>query len=251
MHGAFDVWGRGESPEKVWKRYFETLAEAARSGMYDIMAHPDLVKVWGDGHACPRATCAATTSRRSRRSPRPASPSRSRPPGCASRSARSTRRRAFLEMVVEAGCPIALSSDAHVPEHLGYGYDQALELLEEVGVTELACSRAGERRMEPIGPSDPHRHRHRHPPLRARPAADPRRRRHPARGGPRRPLRRRRPDPRDHRRAARRRRPGRHRPALPRHRRALQGRRLAGAAARGRRVASRRTASASSTSTRR
>ncbi len=58
----------------------------------------------------PRATCAATTSPPSRRSPTPASRSRCRPPGCASRSARSTRRRPFLEMVVDAGCPIALSS---------------------------------------------------------------------------------------------------------------------------------------------
>ena len=41
------VWGRGERPDAVWKRYFETLAEAARSGLYDVMAHPDLVKVWG------------------------------------------------------------------------------------------------------------------------------------------------------------------------------------------------------------
>ena len=30
-------------------RYFETLGEAARTGMFDILAHPDLVKVWGGG----------------------------------------------------------------------------------------------------------------------------------------------------------------------------------------------------------
>ena len=46
--------------------------------------------------------------------------------------------RAFLEMVVDAGNPIALSSDAHVPEQLGFGYDQALELLDGLGVAELA-----------------------------------------------------------------------------------------------------------------
>jgi len=43
----WSVWGRGESAEKVWRRYFETVGEAARTGMFDIMAHPDLVKVWG------------------------------------------------------------------------------------------------------------------------------------------------------------------------------------------------------------
>ena len=28
----YSVWGAGESPEKVWRRYFETVAESARSG---------------------------------------------------------------------------------------------------------------------------------------------------------------------------------------------------------------------------
>ena len=44
---AWDIW-RASDPEKVWGRYFETLGEAARTGMFDILAHPDLVKVWGD-----------------------------------------------------------------------------------------------------------------------------------------------------------------------------------------------------------
>jgi histidinol-phosphatase (PHP family) len=46
MRGEWDVWTHAD-PEKVWRRYFETLGEAARSGMFDILAHPDLVKVWG------------------------------------------------------------------------------------------------------------------------------------------------------------------------------------------------------------
>ena len=33
--------------DEVWRRYFEALAECARSGLFDILAHPDLVKVWG------------------------------------------------------------------------------------------------------------------------------------------------------------------------------------------------------------
>ena len=44
---AWDIW-RGGDPERVWSRYFETLGEAARTGMFDILAHPDLVKVFGD-----------------------------------------------------------------------------------------------------------------------------------------------------------------------------------------------------------
>jgi histidinol-phosphatase (PHP family) len=54
-------------------------------------------------------------------------------------------------MCVEAGRPVALSSDAHLPDQLGYEYDRALELLNDVGVTELAVFDRRERRLEPIG----------------------------------------------------------------------------------------------------
>ena len=50
--------------------------------------------------------------------------------------------RAYLEMAVDAGCPIALSSDAHEPEHLAYGYDKASSCSTDCGVTELAVLRA-------------------------------------------------------------------------------------------------------------
>src|SRR5438270_79180 len=58
---------------------------------------------------------------------------------------------AFLEMVIDAGCPLALSSDAHVPDELGYRYEDALELLDGLGVGELCVFDARERRLEPIG----------------------------------------------------------------------------------------------------
>jgi histidinol-phosphatase (PHP family) len=58
---------------------------------------------------------------------------------------------AFLEMCVEAGRPVALSSDAHTPNDLAYGYDQALELLERVGVDRIAVFERRERRLEPVG----------------------------------------------------------------------------------------------------
>ena len=58
---------------------------------------------------------------------------------------------AFLSMCLEAGCPVALSSDAHVPEHLGYEYEQALALLEDLGVTEIAVFEGRSRRMVEVG----------------------------------------------------------------------------------------------------
>ena len=59
--------------------------------------------------------------------------------------------RGMIEMAVDAGIPIALSSDAHRPEHLAHRYEAAVKLLEECGVNEIAVFEKRVRRMEPLG----------------------------------------------------------------------------------------------------
>ena len=147
----WSVWGRGYSPEKVWKRYFDTLGEAARTGMYDIMAHPDLVKVWGRDAPQPEGDL--------RRYYEPAIDGFLEGGVAVEVSTAGLRKpvgeiypsRRFLEVVVDAGLPIALSSDAHVADDLGHRYDDALALLEEVGIRELCVFEGRTRRLEPIG----------------------------------------------------------------------------------------------------
>jgi histidinol-phosphatase (PHP family) len=148
----YSIWNHpGRGPEEIWRRYFQTLGEAARSGLFDILAHPDLVKVWG--------------------------PTRPRPEGDLRRyyelalegiaesgiaievSTAGLRKRAqelypapaFLELCLQAGVPVALSSDAHRPQDVGADYEQALELLERLGVGELCVFERRTRRLEPIG----------------------------------------------------------------------------------------------------
>jgi histidinol-phosphatase (PHP family) len=60
--------------------------------------------------------------------------------------------RGFAEMCVEAGACFALSSDAHLPEQVGFGYDRARRFMEELGVDEIAVFEGRGRRLEPIGP---------------------------------------------------------------------------------------------------
>jgi histidinol-phosphatase (PHP family) len=145
------VWDGGADPDRVWRRYFETIAESARSGLYDIVAHPDLVKVWGSERPRPDGDL--------RRFYEPAVEAFAEAGVAVEVSTAGWRKPvgelypapAFLEMAVEAGCPLALSSDAHVPDELGYRYEDALELLDRLGVGELCVFDARERRLEPIG----------------------------------------------------------------------------------------------------
>ena len=150
----FSVWRTADSdPDRVWKRYFETVAEAARSGLFDILAHPDLVKVWGSGAPLPE------------RDPRfyyePAVEAIAESGIAVEVSTAGLRKpvgeiypaSAFAEMCVEAGAAFALSSDAHLPEQVGFAYDRAMEFLDDLGVTEICAFAGRERRLEPIGPA--------------------------------------------------------------------------------------------------
>jgi histidinol-phosphatase (PHP family) len=147
----YSIWGSGESPERIWRRYFETLGESARSGLYDIISHPDLVKVWGRATPQPEGDL--------RRYYEPAVEAFAESGVAVEFSTAGWRKPVgeqypsvpYLEMLVDAGCPIALSSDAHEVEQLGFEYERALELLERVGVREIAVFERRERRLEPVG----------------------------------------------------------------------------------------------------
>jgi histidinol-phosphatase (PHP family) len=151
-HPDWDIWStRSVDPEKVWRRYFEWLGEAARSGLFDILAHPDLVKVWGGERPRPdgdlrrfyelaiegiaESGIAVEVSTAGLRKPvgerYPAEP--------------------FLAMCLEAGCPVALNSDAHYPRHVGFEYESTVVWLADQGVRELCVFDGRERRLEPIG----------------------------------------------------------------------------------------------------
>ncbi|HWT22453.1 MAG TPA: histidinol-phosphatase [Solirubrobacteraceae bacterium] len=145
------VWGRGDSADRIWQRYFETLAEAARSGLYDVIAHPDLVKVWGRARPAPE--------RDPRRYYEPAVQAMLDAGVAMEVSTAGLRKparelypaRPLLEMAVDAGLPIALSSDAHVPDQLGHRYEEAVAELQAAGVREICVFDRRARRMEPLG----------------------------------------------------------------------------------------------------
>jgi histidinol-phosphatase (PHP family) len=145
------VWDGSASPEQIWARYFQTLAEAARSGLFDVLAHPDLVKVWGSERPRPQGDL--------RRYYEPAVEAIAETGIAVEISTAGLRKRAgeiypaplFLEMCLQVGAKFALSSDAHRPEEVGAGYEDTLSSLAAIGVGELCVFERRKRRLAEIG----------------------------------------------------------------------------------------------------
>jgi histidinol-phosphatase (PHP family) len=149
-HGGYDAW-RSRGSDQVWSDYFRTLGDAAGSGLFDVLAHPDLVKVWGAGRPAPSrdpkafyelalegiaaSDVAIEVSTAGLRKP----------------TGEIYPARDFLDMCTDTGRPVSLSSDAHEPEHLGYGYDAALDFLNAAGVSRVSVFERRRRTEEPLG----------------------------------------------------------------------------------------------------
>jgi histidinol-phosphatase (PHP family) len=147
----YSVWDTDRTPEEIWLGYFQMVGEAARSGLFDILAHPDLVKIWGRERPLPAGDL--------RRYYEPAIEGIAESGIAVEVSTAGLRKRvreiypapAFLELCLEVGAPIALSSDAHRAQDVGADYDLALDYLDALGVRELSVFERRRRRLEPIG----------------------------------------------------------------------------------------------------
>lgn len=120
--------------EEAWREYWRLFAEAARSGFFDIMAHPDLIKKFGHR---PEGDL--------RRFYEPAVQAVAdagiaieiNTAGLFKPVAEMYPAREFLELARSAGIPLTINSDAHAPAETGRAAGQAAALARECGWTEL------------------------------------------------------------------------------------------------------------------
>jgi histidinol-phosphatase (PHP family) len=149
-HDGYDAW-EASPPERVWSEYFRTVGEAARSSLFDVIAHPDLVKVWGSGRPAPDGELRAFYELALEGIAGSDVAIEVSTAGLRKPVGEIYPAPELLDMCVAAGRPVALSSDAHVPEHLGYGYDDAIEYLRDAGVSHVSVFDRRARTEEPLG----------------------------------------------------------------------------------------------------
>jgi histidinol-phosphatase (PHP family) len=135
---------------EAWRRYFVWLRNAARSGLFDALSHPDIVKFFGvrpaDGeatHFVYEETADAVEAAGL----------------CVEISTKGLRVPVgelypdpeLLRAFHDRGAPITLASDAHEPEDVGRDFDRALELARAAGYNTVTVFERRQRRQEPLG----------------------------------------------------------------------------------------------------
>lgn len=127
QYGKWDLY-------ELYQRYFGMVGQAALSGLFDILSHPDLIKKLGYkpegdlepiyrkvvGQIAESGVCIEVNTAGLR------APAKELYPQVD-----------FLKLCYAAGVPVSLGSDAHKPEQVGMDFDKALSMLREAGYREV------------------------------------------------------------------------------------------------------------------
>lgn len=124
-------WDIGE----LYDRFFALERAAAGSGLFDILAHIDLIKKFGHRPARPLTAAYAELADAIAGS------------GAAIELSTAGLRKPvgevypapeLLQACCQRGVPLVISSDAHAPEEVGWGFEDALDLALRAGFTQVA-----------------------------------------------------------------------------------------------------------------
>lgn len=136
-----------EEVERIWSRYAELVMQAARCGLFDVLSHLDLAKKYGYRPERPFAGCQTDVVEAVRTG------------GCTVEISSAGRRKPvgedypsddLLADLAAAGVRFVLSSDAHAPAEVGFGFAESVARARAVGVGEVAVFRGRVPRLESL-----------------------------------------------------------------------------------------------------
>ena len=136
-------------PQEAWRRYFVWLRNAARSGLFDSLSHPDLVR-----HHGPHPGVEAV-----QRLHEETADAIEAAGLCVEVSAAGLHKPvgelypepSLLEACHARGVPITLASDAHEPQNVGRDLPRAVAHARAAGYETVSVFDRRERRQEPLG----------------------------------------------------------------------------------------------------
>lgn len=136
--------------KQVYQQYFDQIVTLAESQLFDFVGHIDLIKIFSY-----KPKDQAFTEAEYDRAVQALAASDT----CIEISTAGLRKPVgeiypdpvLLQKCYDAGVGIVINSDAHAPKHVGYAYDQAVELARSVGYREIQTFTERKRKAYPLG----------------------------------------------------------------------------------------------------
>jgi histidinol-phosphatase (PHP family) len=137
----------GKSIDLLFESYFNSVSAAVASGLFDIIGHCDLIRIYGykpSSDLEPLYRKLARTMKTFNVAFEVNTNGRNRP------LADFYPDRKFLHIFREENIPVCVNSDAHMPSRVGQYFEEAYELLRYIGFTDMAIFDKKIRHMVPF-----------------------------------------------------------------------------------------------------
>jgi histidinol-phosphatase (PHP family) len=137
----------GKNFDKLFESYFNSVCAAVATGIFDIIGHCDLIRIFGykpSFNQEPHYRKLARTMKLHDVVFEVNTNGRNRP------LADFYPDRRFLNIFLEENVPVCVNSDAHMPSRVGQYFDEAYALLRFIGFTEMAVFERRVRKMVPF-----------------------------------------------------------------------------------------------------
>ena len=139
---ALEEWKRQKDVYSIWKKYFVLWADACNTRLFDIMAHPDLVKKFGH---IPQQSCEELFNEALRAASKAKIILEVNTAGLRKPVREIYPSLAFLKIACHLKIPIVFGSDAHSPQEVGMNFKDGIQLAREAGYTEAVRLQNGKR----------------------------------------------------------------------------------------------------------
>jgi histidinol-phosphatase (PHP family) len=138
-----DGW-KNRDIDEIWRAYFDAIEAMAKSGLFDIVGHLDLIKVFKYMPATDIRILAKDAMRAIKRAGMVIELNSA---GLRKPVGEIYPSDMLLEVAYDMDIPITFGSDAHAPEQVGFGYDEAVQAARKAGYTHAVAFKNREKQL--------------------------------------------------------------------------------------------------------
>jgi len=120
--------------DDIWQKYFDAISLMAKSGLFDIAGHLDLLKVF---KFLPTKDVRLLAKNALKAIKKADMTIEINTAGLRKPIEEIYPSRPLIEEMYELDIPITFGSDAHKIEHIGHGYDEAVSIAKEIGYSKI------------------------------------------------------------------------------------------------------------------